>query len=190
METKRKPEIHKRYTYHKFQFILGIGVWIIIFVTLIGFAIITLSQPISPLWLILFFFMIAGGVGFTVYVYELRRSYLMVTPYGIEFRIIGQCGTISWDNLKSISKRRISRSSTVYGFDLFKPITLESPFINVGNSTETFIEISTVIDIPQKGFIFSDVDYPQFLQTQFGQDLMMYAPQIYEGKLPERKVKV
>lgn len=113
---------------------------------------------------------------------------LIICSEGIEFHIIGQRGFTCWHNLRRFGDMCID-SSPSWGiiFDYTVSISTErlarlfAPRSDMPDTCDKFIPL-TYLTLPKRQWIlFGDIDFDHFKTTPLGQDLLYYAPHLFEG---------
>lgn len=145
--------------------------------------------PVLSLSQVLFFFAFGG-----VWIYFILsalwhaieiiwRFAIIITPKGLWFHGYGK-RFYAWDNLQKFDRVRKRNRSAYIG------IQTKDPDIKNSNSlssllfwawvSDSFIPIELVCTVPRKWIFFFDKE--KFKQTELGQDLLHYAPHLFEDK--------
>lgn len=127
-------------------------------------------KTIIPLWIVL---------SLANQIYYLYTDWMVVSPQGIEFDANGKYGYIEWDNIAKF---------TASSIHLLFPIMITGNRCRKllfwsTNSTSTTIE-SYVIQVPTT--LWGKAKMRQFAQTPFGQEVLCYAPHLFDGVKEKR----
>ncbi len=141
------------------------------------------KKPVHIITIIFAFIWIYGALEWTNMLYLHANSHNIFTPDDMVFNSMGWSGKTRWDNMKNFGYRKIGRNKH-FGIELHTPMRLQKSRFSMGKMDETFLSISN--GIPTKGLFDRTSDYDKFAQTDFGRDLLHYAPHLFEGKLTEK----
>lgn len=148
-------------------FVIGLTIFPSVFIWEYGWLWICLLIPVATF---------VGWISFI----QARRTCIVLSKDGIEYRF-GQMRTFaSWDNLSHFGVKHSGRGSSRKGFFLHE--SLRKHLLGVEYSQD-FFDVSNVINVPTQweGFIKGTVvDLEKFAKTEFGQDLLHYAPHLFE----------
>ena len=141
-------------------------------------------------------------ISFRTFRYSYRlanKTYLLVTPSHIEFANSSYRGIVTWEQVTGITRihYRINNHQTPenwygYSFDWWGDgfiLDKKQSFQSVEDVPPILthsIPIGDCVSIPRRYKVFGDIDYNKFAQTDFGRDLLHYAPHLFEGKLTEK----
>jgi hypothetical protein len=113
----------------------------------------------------------------------MTRTFVIVSDDGIELQCGGICAFTPWDNISHIDVKG-SGNSQQHGIYLHNKI---KPEVNgwveklLYSSETDFLPIGEVINLPTRwGLFHYPIDYEKLADTEFGQDLLNYAPHLLQ----------
>ncbi len=134
------------------------------------------------------------------YSYRLNcKTYLLVTPSHLHFGNSSYTGIVAWEQIIGITRihyrihnHQTSENLHGYTYDWLGDGFLldeKQSFQSVEDVPPILthsIPIGDCVSIPRHYWGFGAMDWDKFAQTDFGRDLLRYAPHLFEGKLSEK----
>lgn len=113
---------------------------------------------------------------------------LIIAPEGIEYHVLEHCGFADWHNMANFGYRH-TPEGPAWGIVLNRQVDAEPNQLPIfprhydpgAGCLNTFIPLSLIILNNIPGTSFQMVDVEDFRLTPLGQDLLYYAPHLFEG---------
>jgi hypothetical protein len=168
----------------------GMLYWGLVFIiVIIGIHFMVIASPLvedsMTTWIINGFVMLLySSFFFTLFVLAGRTS-LAIYEEGIEWRRGGSSMFATWDNLSHIGAKN-EGDATTHGIFLHRQIEskvnswVDKHFFALSGD---YIRLTGFVKVPInfKGLLKgSEIDFDEFAKTEFGQDLLHYAPHLFE----------
>ena len=99
----------------------------------------------------------------------------LITPNGLEFVMFGWQGYTAWENIQELNSHQLKLKS---------PIKVQNHILPILGTYRDVIPLVNIVDLPKR-FLFR-IHWQKLAQTDFGRDLLHYAPHLFEGKLTEK----
>ena len=128
-------------------------------------------QTLIPLWI---------AISLASQIYYLYTDWMVISPNGIEFDVNGRYGFIDWRNIAKFTSSSIHLHSPIaITVDLRRKLLFWST-----NRTSTIID-HHVFQVPTK--FWGKANMEKFTQTPFGQEVLCYAPHLFDGVKVKRE---
>ena len=141
------------------------------------------DMPNNSVWFINFAIAMLALALFILFI-QVAESSLTVYEDGLEWQRGKSVLFSTWDNMRAIERKNEGDAAT-YGIQLHEKVEVE---INgwfdkffYGSSTD-YIRLTGIVNVPMRfaGLKGNVIKLDEFAETEFGQDLMHYAPHLFE----------
>lgn len=162
----------------------AVVITLVIIVIHIAVASIVFNEVTAAFWVVNIFLFILYMLFFGVMAFQATQMKITVYEKGIEWQRGGSHVFTTWDNIKSIGRKDEGDSAT-FGLYLQQPVQptasswLDKRFFS---ASVDYIRLIPTIKVPTifKGLQGNVIDRQALAETDFGQDVLRYAPHLFE----------